>query len=80
MENWGVDGLSKIGCVSCGSTFAGNGGETNLVIYDDVNGSSNRVVGQVLHLHGFINDSLTRKGCVSVDKHWHNSSSFIFVA
>ena len=80
MENWSIDSLGEIGGVSCRSPLAGNGGKTNLVVDDDVNGSADGVVCQILHLHRFIDDSLSGKGGVSMDEHWHYSSSFIFIA
>jgi len=59
MEDWSTDSLSQIRAVSCRSSLVWSGGETNLVVHDHVNGTSDGVVLEILHLHGLIDHTLS---------------------
>jgi len=59
MEDWGINRFGKIRSIVSRSSFAWNGCETNLIVDNDMNCSSNSVILQVLHLHCFINNSLS---------------------
>ena len=72
VEDWGVNGLGEIGSVHSTSTLDWNGSETDLIVDNDVNRTTNRVIVQVLHLHGFINHALSGEGCVTMDQEWYN--------
>lgn len=50
MENWGVDSLGQVRTVNGRSTLVWGGGETDLVVHDNMDGTSNGVVFQILHL------------------------------
>lgn len=67
MENRSLNRLGKIGTVDSTARFAGIGRETNLVVYDDMDSTTDFVIGQVSHLHTFIDHSLSSEGGISVD-------------
>ena len=68
MENRSVDSLRKIRRVHSGSSLVWGRGETNLVVDDDMDSATNSVILEVLHLHRFVDNSLARESCVTVDK------------
>lgn len=61
VENRSIDRLGKICAVLSTSSLLGSSGKTNLVINNHMDGAANTIVGKVLHLHGFIDHSLTGK-------------------
>ena len=67
VEDWSIDCLSEIGGVHCRPSFLGSGSESNLVVHNDMDGSSNGVVREILHLHGFVDDTLSCEGSISMD-------------
>jgi len=56
-----IDRLGKVCAILSTSSFLGSSGKTNLVIDNHMDGAANTVVGEVLHLHGFIDHSLACK-------------------
>lgn len=59
MEDGSIDTLGDIGSVLARSAFVRSSRETDLVVYDDVDGTSDGVVGERLHLELLVNDTLT---------------------
>ena len=72
VENWCVNSFGKIGSVHSTSAFHRNGCETDLIVNNNVDCSTNSVIGQILHLHGLVNYTLSREGCVTMDQEWYN--------
>jgi len=50
----------------------GIGGETNLVVDDNVNGAVGGVVGQVGQVEGLEHNALTAEGSITVKQHGHD--------
>ena len=61
VENRGIDRLGKVCAILSTSSFLGSSGKTNLVIDNHMDGAADTVVGEVLHLHGLVDYSLTSK-------------------
>jgi len=82
MENWCVDGFGKITGIHSTSTLLGDGRETNLIVDDDVDCSTDGVVWEVLHLKGLVADTLPRESCVTVNQDWYDlvSADEVFLA
>ena len=72
VEDWCLNRLSDVGCVGSGTRILWQGGETNLVVHDDVNGAANLVALKLAHLQRLRNNTLTSKCRVTVDQNWHN--------
>ena len=77
VEDRGLDRLGKICTVDTGARFAGVGGETDLVVHNDVDGATYLVAGKVNHLHGLINDTLASKGSITVNNEGNYSLSIM---
>lgn len=71
VEDGSVDGFGDVGAVRSGSRESRVGGESNLVVDDDVDGSSGSVVGERVHSHRLVDDSLSSEGGVSVKEDSH---------
>jgi hypothetical protein len=80
MENWCVDRLGNVGRVHTRSCFIGRSGETNLVVYYDVNGTSDFVVFKILHLKRFKNYALSSESSITVNYNRNNPLSFFFAS
>jgi hypothetical protein len=72
VEDGGVDRLGDVGAVGRRTGESGVCRETNLVVDDDVDGSSGSVVGERVHAHRLVDDSLTGERSVSVEKNTHS--------
>jgi len=72
MNDWSIDRFSQVWGVHATSSFSWYSGETNLIIYNNVYGTSNSIVLQILHLQWFIANSLSCKWCITMDQHWNN--------
>lgn len=48
------------------------GGETNLIVYDDVYSSMSGVSWQIRQVHRFKNNTLSTEGSISMEKNRHN--------
>lgn len=72
MEDGSADSLGEVRGVHVTATLGGHGGETNLVVHDDVDGATDAVVLQVLHLHGLVDDTLTGESGVTVNEDGHD--------
>jgi hypothetical protein len=80
VENRSVDDTGDVGTVSGRTRVTRIGGETNLVVDDDVDGSVGGVVGQVRQMHCLEDDSLTAEGGVTVEHDGHDLLAFTVTA
>ena len=76
MEDWCIYGLSDICAIDSRSRFVWDSSKSNLVVDYYMDGSSNTVVNQVLHLHLFINNTLSCKGGITMDQNWTHLFAF----
>lgn len=67
VQNGSTDSLGHFGAVQTSPCFPGGGGETDLVVGDDMDCSFCLITHQVLHLESLVDHSLPGEGCVSVD-------------
>ena len=67
VENRGADCSCNFRTVSARSCAVGSRRETNLVVNDDVNGATDSVVLQLLHLEALVDDTLSGDGGITVD-------------
>lgn len=73
MENWRVNCLGNVGGVDTGSTLAWGSCETNLIVYNNVHGTTYSVVVKRLHLQLLKDDTLTSKCSVTMDDDGNDS-------
>jgi len=66
MNNWGADSLGNISAVKTCSRLIWTCCESNLIINNHMNTSSNWIRFQILHLKRFIYNTLTCKGTISM--------------
>lgn len=71
VEDRGVDGLGDIGTVRSRATKAGVGGETDLVVDNDVDGTTGGVGREVVEAHGLVDNALASKGGITVHENSH---------
>ncbi len=72
MENWGLNGFSHIGGVEASSGILWHGGEANLVIHHNVDGSSNLVTLKTAHLQSLRDYALASESCIAVNQNRKN--------
>ena len=72
VEDWGVNGFGEIGAIYRTSSLKWSRSETNLVVDDNVNCATHGVICQILHLHGFIDNTLTREGGITMNQNRNN--------
>ena len=75
MENRCINTFSDISGVNSWSTFTWWGCETNLIINNDVNGSSYIIILKRLHLQLFKHNTLSCKCCITMHYYWNNLCS-----
>lgn len=80
MEDRSINRFSKIRSIVSGSSFAWNCCETNLIVDNNMNCSSNSVILQVLHLHCFVNNSLSGKWSITMDEDRYNLISILQIS
>lgn len=73
VEDRRLDGFGEVCAVDSRAGLIRAGCETNLVVHHDVDSTSYFVAGKVSHLHGFIDNSLSSKGGITVDQEGHYS-------
>lgn len=66
MEDRGTNSLGHFGAVESCTCLPGGGGESDLVIGNNMHSSFRFVAHQVLHLQGLIYHSLAGEGCVAM--------------
>lgn len=92
VKNWRSSGFSDVGTVLSRSgvlkivreilnlqSYLRTGGKTNLVVKNNVDGTSGVVVPQARHSNSFVDYTLANKRGITVNKHWHASLA-IFIA
>lgn len=79
VEDGRIDRLGNIRGVRGRTGKSGVGGETNLVVDNQVDGATSAVVGEVLHTHGLVDNTLTSKGGVTMEQDTHGRGSVSLV-
>jgi hypothetical protein len=79
MENRRVDGLGNIGTVSGRSGESRIGGETNLVVDDEVNGTTGRKGGERVEAETLVDDTLGSKGGITVKENTHGGAVSLLI-
>ena len=74
VEDGGVDGLGNIGTVGGGTSETGVGGETNLVVDDEVDRAASGEGGQRVETKTLVDDTLGSKCSVTVQEHAHGGA------
>jgi len=79
MENGRINGFCDIRAIKAGPGVMRRRRESDLVVGDHVDGSSDGVVVEILHLHGLENDALSSEGRVSVQQDGHDLSAIVIL-
>jgi hypothetical protein len=79
VENGSVDGLGNIGTVGGRSGESRIGGETNLVVHDEVNGTAGREGGERVEAETLVDDTLSSKGGITVEKDTHGGAVSLLI-
>lgn len=79
VEDRRIDGLCDIGAVRGRTSETRVGCETNLVVHDDVDGSSGRVGRKGGEAHGLIDHTLRRERSVTVQQDTHGGVELLLV-
>jgi len=79
MEDGGINRLGDIGGVGGRSRESGVGGETNLVVDNNVNGTTSAISREVQEAKGLKDNTLTSKGSVTMEKDTHGLVTLSFV-
>mmetsp|Transcript_13546 Transcript_13546/g.32144 ORF Transcript_13546/g.32144 Transcript_13546/m.32144 type:complete len:542 (-) Transcript_13546:1424-3049(-) len=66
VEDGNIEGLAKVGAVRGRSRVDGVGGEANLIVDNDVNGTTDVEIGHTGKLHGLVHDALAGEGGIAV--------------
>ncbi len=72
VEDRGLDHFGDVGAVEGRPRLDGCGGETDLVVDDQVDRAAGLVAAQLAHLHGFVHHTLAREGRIAVHQHRHH--------
>jgi hypothetical protein len=72
VEDGSVDRFSDVGRVDAGSALAGVSCESDLVVYHHVNGATDAVVVQRLHLQLLVNNALACHRGITVNDNRHD--------
>ena len=80
VEDGGVDSLGDIRSIHARSATVRSGSETNLVVDDDVEGTTDGVVLEILHLKALVDDTLASHGGVTVDNDGDNLLAVLSLA
>jgi len=79
VENRSVDGLGNIGTVGGRSGESRIGGETNLVVDDEVNGTTGRKGGERVEAETLVDDTLGSKGGITVKENTHGGAVSLLI-
>lgn len=79
VEHGSVNRLGDVRAVRGGTGKTRVGGETDLVVDNDVNGSSGGVSGQRVETHGLVHYTLSGKGRITVQKHTHGAVEILLI-
>jgi len=79
VEDGGVNGLGNVGTVGSRAGETGIGGETDLVVDDNVDGTTSLVRGKSVETHGFVDNTLTSESGVTVEQDTHGGVGLLLV-
>ena len=79
VEDGRVNRLSDISAVRSRTSEARVGGETNLVVHNDVDGATGLVGGQRVEAHGLVDDTLSSKCRITVKQYTHGRAEVLLV-
>lgn len=79
VENGSVNGLCNVGTVGGRTREAGVGGETDLVVDYNVDGTAGVVRGEGVEAHGLVDDTLAGESGITVQENTHGSLGFLLV-
>jgi hypothetical protein len=79
VEDGGVDGLGNIGTVGGGSGETRISCETNLVVDDQVDGTSGREGRERVEAETLVDDTLSSKGSITVEENTHGSTVSLLI-
>ena len=79
MKDRSINSFSEIWTINSRSSFVWSSCESNLIVDNNMNGSTNSIILKILHLHGFVYNSLSRKSCITMDENWANFTSSCWV-
>lgn len=79
VEDGGIDGLGDIGTVGGRAGETGVGGETNLVVDDEVDGTAGREGRERVESETLVDDTLGSEGGVTVEQNAHGSAVRLLV-
>ena len=71
VEDGGVNGLGNVSAVGGGTSETGIGGESNLVVDDQVDGAAGGIRGERVHAETLVDDTLCGKSGVAVQEDTH---------
>ena len=72
VKDWAIEGLPNIRAVGGGTRVNWVGCETNLVVYNNVDSTTNIEIVHTCHLHRLVNDPLTGEGGITVQQNGHD--------
>ena len=72
VQDRGPNGLGNVGAVGRGTSVTGRGGESDLVVDDDVDRATGAVSLELAHLQGLVDDTLTREGSITMHEDWQD--------
>ena len=79
VEDGGVDGLGDIRAVGSGAGKAGVSGETDLVVDNQVDGTTGREGGERVEAQALVDDTLASDGGITVEEHTHGALVVLLV-
>lgn len=79
VEDGCINALREIARVRCTSCKPWVGGESDLVVDDQMNRTTNAVRREVVHPKGLVDDTLTSECCVTVQEDGHGGVVFLLV-
>mmetsp|Transcript_838 Transcript_838/g.1138 ORF Transcript_838/g.1138 Transcript_838/m.1138 type:complete len:1008 (-) Transcript_838:79-3102(-) len=80
VEDRAVQGLGNVRAVGAAAAILGVSGKSDLVVDNDMNGTANRVVRKSTHSKGLIDNTLSRKGTITMEKDGERFGVFSIIA
>jgi hypothetical protein len=78
MKDWTIERFAKIRSIRRRSTVDGIGGESDLVVNDNVNGTPHFEIVYTHELHSFVDDTLSGEGGISMEEDGDNVAHVFF--
>ena len=69
VEYWGTNDFCNLGAMNSRPALVRGCCKPNLVIYDNVHNTSNRIVEQIMHLYALVNNSLPSNRSITMNHH-----------